>query len=163
MAGASPGASSTFTSGQVGGWCAGAAAAAAFPCPWHQTHWRRLGESQRWALNAAAHLCQDQRHQETAGVCREGERPGMISSQGVQQRLRKSLPMAHTRCASCGRAPLLSERWVCPSSVRWTFNPDSPLVTDFITAHRSSWNTPFCGILLMWTAADSGGQSVPRA
>lgn len=81
-AGASPGASNTFPSEQVGGWCSGAAAAA-FPCPWHQIHSRRLGESQLWSLNTDAALprqkralSEDQCHQKTRKVCKSWDGPG---------------------------------------------------------------------------------------
>lgn len=154
-AGASPGASNTFTGKQVGRWCSGAAAAA-FPCPWHQIHSCRLGESQLWALNTEAALpkqkhtlSEDQCNQKTRRVSKSWDGEGRGGTRRTeliywfspcpppaQQRLRKSLRAAHAGCAPCGQTSLLSQHPVRSSFVPWTFNPDSPVVEYFITANR---------------------------
>lgn len=161
-AGTSPGSSNTFTSKQVGGWCSGVAAAA-FPCPWHQIHSRRLGESQLWSLNTEAALPKQKRtlrgsmHSKTRrtskscdggvgwGECGHGTEPiycfspCLPPSPDTQQGLRKSLHAAHTGCASCGQTSLLSPLPECAvrfDFLRWTFNPDHLVAKYFIAANQ---------------------------
>lgn len=112
-AGASPGARNTFPGEQVGGWCSGAAAAA-FPCPWHQIHSRRLGESQLWSLNADAALPEqkralsaDQCNQKTRRVSRGWDGPG-----GGERRTRPGADL-HLPCPApqgLGKAPRSAHR-----------------------------------------------------